>query len=119
MTEEDVNTEENEILDRIPDITFVKEDKVFLVIDEQHNLELTFVKDPIQTTIHKLPPKSFVKRAIFICKKCIKNFQLKAIYICQSYLSPVRKSRKRQSTGREISQQEDDETGMYDSFILE
>ena len=29
MREEDVNTEEYENLDRIPDITFVKEDNVF------------------------------------------------------------------------------------------
>ena len=35
VTEEDVNTEEYDILDRIPDITFVKEDNVFLVIHEQ------------------------------------------------------------------------------------
>ena len=32
VTEEDVNTEEYEILDRILAITFVKEDNVFLVI---------------------------------------------------------------------------------------
>ena len=35
MTEEDVNTEEYENLDHILDITFVKEDNVFLVIHEQ------------------------------------------------------------------------------------
>ena len=45
VTEEDVNTEEYDILDRIPDITFVKEDNVFLVIHEQQDVELTFVKD--------------------------------------------------------------------------
>ena len=123
VTEEDVNTEENEILDCIPDITFVKEDNVFLVIHEQHNVELTFVKDPVQTTINKLPPKSSVKRAIFVCKKCTKNFQLKAVYlkhvdICQGYLPPVRKNRKRQSTGRETYQQKDDDTGMYSYFYF-
>ena len=32
VTEEDVNTEEYEILDRILAITFVKKDNVFLVI---------------------------------------------------------------------------------------
>ena len=32
VTEEDVNTEEYEILDRILAITFAKEDSVFLVI---------------------------------------------------------------------------------------
>ena len=68
VTEKDVNTEENEILDRMPDITFVKEDKVFLVIDEQRNLELTYVKDPIQTTIHKLPPKSLSKEQYLYAK---------------------------------------------------
>ena len=47
MTEEDVNTEEYEKLYRIPGITFVKEDNVFLVIDQQHNVELRFVKDPV------------------------------------------------------------------------
>ena len=81
MTEEDVNTEEYEKLYRIPGITFVKEDNVFLVIDQQHNVELRFVKDPVQNTIHKLPPKSAVERAVFICKKCTKNFQLKAIHL--------------------------------------
>ena len=35
MTEEDVNSEEYENLDHILDITFVKEDNVFLVIHEQ------------------------------------------------------------------------------------
>ena len=75
VAEEDVNTEEYKILDRIPDITFVKEDNVLLVIHEQHDVELRFVKDPVQTTIHKLPPKSSVERAIFVCKKCSKNFQ--------------------------------------------
>ena len=79
VTEEDVNTEEYDILDRMPDITFVKEDNVFLAIHEQQDVELTIVKDPVQTTIHKLPPKSSVARAVFICKKCAKNFQLKAI----------------------------------------
>ena len=119
VIEEDVNTEEYDILDRIPDITFVKEDNVFLVIHEQRDVELTFVKDPVQTTIHKLPPKSSVERAVFICKKCTKNFQLKAIYIkhtdiCQGYLPPVRKNRKRQSTGETYQQeQEDDDRGMY------
>ena len=59
-------------------------------------MELRFVKDMIQTTIHKLPPKSSVERAGFICKKCTKNFPLKAIYlkhvdICLGHLSPVRK----------------------------
>ena len=66
VTEKDVNNEEYENLDRIPDITFVKEDNVFLVIHEQHNVELRFVKDPVQTTIRKLSPKSFVERAVFI-----------------------------------------------------
>ena len=47
VTEKDVNNEEYENLDRIPDITFVKEDNVFLVIQEQHNVELSFVKDPV------------------------------------------------------------------------
>ena len=75
MTEEDVNPEEYENLDCIPDITFVKEDNVLLVIHEQHDVELRFVKDPVQTTIHKLPPKSSVERAVFVCKKCSKNFQ--------------------------------------------
>ena len=117
VTEEDVNTEEYEKLDRIPDITFVKEDDVFLVIHEQHREELRFVKDSVQTTIHKLPPKSSVEKAVFICKKCTKNVQLKEIYlkhvdICQGYLPPVRKNRKRQSTG-ETYQHEDDDTGMY------
>ena len=121
VTEKDVNTEENEILDCIPDITFVKEYNVFLVTHKQNNVELTFVKDPVQTAMHKLPPKSFVKRAIFICKKCTRNFQLKAIYlkhvdICQGYLLPVRKNRKKQSTGIKSYQQEDDDTGMYIFF---
>ena len=91
-------------------MTFVKEDNVFLVTHAQHNLELSFVKDSVQTTIHKLelPPKPFVERSVFICKKCTKNFQLKGIYlkhvdVCQSYLPPVRKSRKRQSTGETLS----------------
>ena len=75
MTEEDVNPEKYENLDCIPGINFVKEDNVFLVIHEQHNVELRFVKDPVQTTIHKLPPNSSVERAVFICKKCTKNFQ--------------------------------------------
>ena len=75
MTEEDVNPEEYENLDCKPDITFVKEDNVLLVIHEQHDVELRFVKDPVQTTIHKLPPKSSVERAVFVCKKCSKNFQ--------------------------------------------
>ena len=66
VTEEDVNNQKYENLDRIPDITFVKEDNVFLVIHEQHNVELRFVKDPVQTTIRKLSPKSFVERAVFI-----------------------------------------------------
>ena len=35
MTEKDVNSEEYENLDHILDITFVKEDNVFLVIHEQ------------------------------------------------------------------------------------
>ena len=104
VAEEDVNTEEYKILDRIPDITFVKEDNVLLVIHEQHDVELRFVKDPVQTTIHKPPPKSSAKRAVFIYKKWKKTFQLKAIYlkhvdIYQGYLPPVRKNRKRQSTG--------------------
>ena len=122
MTEEDVNTGEYENLDRITDITFVKDDNVFLVIHEQHNMELRFVKDPAQTTIHKLPPKSSVERAVFICKKCTKNFQLKAICplkqvdVCEGYLPPVRKIEKTQSTG-ETYQQEDDGMGMY-GFIL-
>ena len=60
VTEEDVNTEEYEKLDRIPDITFVKEDDVCLVIHEQHGVELRFVKDPVLTKIHKFPPKSSV-----------------------------------------------------------
>ena len=34
VTEEDINTEEYVILDRITDITFVKEDNFFLVIYE-------------------------------------------------------------------------------------
>ena len=90
VTGEYVNTEENKNLDRKPDITFVKEDIVFLVIHEQHDVKLTFVKNTVQTTIRKLPPKSSVDRAIFICKKSTKNFQLKAIYlkhvdICQGY----------------------------------
>ena len=75
MTEEDVNTEECENLGRIPDITFVKEDDVFLVIHEEHDVELRFVEDPVQTTIYKLPPKSSVEKAVFICKKCTNNFQ--------------------------------------------
>ena len=75
MTEEDVNPEEYENLDCIPGITFVKEDNVFLVIHEQQDVELRFVKDPVQTTIHKLPPKSSAERAVFFCKKCTKNFQ--------------------------------------------
>ena len=96
VAEENVNTEEYKILDRIPDITFVKEDNVLLVIHEQHDVELRFVKDPVQTTIHKLPSKSSIERAVFICKKCTKNFQLKAMYlkhvdVCQGYLPPVRK----------------------------
>ena len=57
VTEEDVNTEEYKNVDRIPDITFAKEDNIFLVIHEQHHLELRYVKEPVQTTIHKLPPK--------------------------------------------------------------
>ena len=81
VTEEDVNTEENEVLDCIPDKTFVKEDNDFLVILEQHDVELTFAKDVVQTTIHKLSPKPSVKRAIFVCEKCTKNFQLKAVYL--------------------------------------
>ena len=80
-TDEDVNTEEYEIFDRIPDITFVKEDNVFLIIHEKQDVELTFLKDPAQTATHKLPPKSYVERAVFICKKYTKNFQLKAIYL--------------------------------------
>ena len=117
MTEEDVNTEECENLGRIPDITFVKEDDVFLVIHEQHGMEQRFVKDPVLIKIHKFPPKSSVEKAVFICKKCTKNFQLKEIYlkhvdICQGYLPPVRKNRKRQSTGKTY-QHEDDDTGMY------
>ena len=81
LTEKDVNTEEYKILDRIPDTTFVEEDYVFLAIHEQHDVELTFAKDPVQTTIHKLPPKSSVERVVFICKKMSKKFQLKAIYL--------------------------------------
>ena len=66
------------------------------------------MKDLVQTTIHKLPPKSSVERVVFICKKRTKNFQLKAIYlkhfhVCQGYLPPVRKSTKRQSTGETLS----------------
>ena len=38
MTEKDVYTEEYENVDRIPDITFVKEDNVFLVIHEQQDV---------------------------------------------------------------------------------
>ena len=54
------------------------------------------MKDPVQTTIHKLPSKSSIERAVFICKKCTKNFQLKAMYlkhvdVCHGYLPPVRK----------------------------
>ena len=84
-------------------------------------MKLRFVKDMIQTTIHKLPSKSSVERAGFICKKCTKNFQLKAIYlrhvdICLGYLPPVRKNTKKQSTG-ETYQQEDDDSGMY-GFVL-
>ena len=41
-TEGDVNTEEYEILDHIPEITFVKEGNVFLVIHEKHDVDLTF-----------------------------------------------------------------------------
>ena len=108
MTEEDVNTEEFENLDRIAEVTFIKEDNVFWVIHEQHTVELSFVKDLVQTTIHKLPPKSSVERVVFICKKRTKNLQLKAIYlkhvhVCQGYLPPVRKSTKRQSTGETLS----------------
>ena len=125
VTEEDVNTEEYDILDRIPDITFVKEDNVFLVIHEQRDVELTFVKDPVQTTIHKLPPKSSVERAVFICKKCTKNFQLKAIYIkhtdiCQGYLPPVRKKTEKGSQQeRRINRNRKMTTEVcIDSFIL-
>ena len=88
-------------------------------MNKTSDVGLTFVKDPVQTTIHKLPPKLSVKKAIFVCKKCTKNFQLKAVYlkhvdICQGcYLPPVRKNRKRQSTERETYQQKDDDTGMY------
>ena len=90
VTGEYVNTEENKNLDRISDTTFVKEDIVFLVIHEQHDVKLTFEKDKVQTTIRKLSSKSSVDRAIFICKKSTKNFQSKAIYlkhvdICQGY----------------------------------
>ena len=81
VTEKDVNTEEYKILGRIPDTTFVEEGNVFLAIHEQHDVELTFAKDPVQTTIHKLPPKSSVERVVFICKKMSKKFQLKAIYL--------------------------------------
>ena len=81
VTEKDVNTEEYKILGRIPDTTFVEEGNVFLAIHEQHDVELTFAKDPVQTTIHKLPPKWSVERVVFICKKMSKKFQLKAIYL--------------------------------------
>ena len=78
LTEKDVNTEEYKILDRIPDTTFVEEDYVFLAIHEQHDVELTFAKDPVQTTIHKLPPKSSVERVVFICKKMYKKLSVKS-----------------------------------------
>ena len=78
VTEEYVITEEYEILDRQADITFVKEINVFLVIQEQHDMELTFVKDLVQTMIHKLPPNSSIERAVFLCKKCTKKFQLES-----------------------------------------
>ena len=78
LTEKDVNTEEHKILDRIPDTTFVEEDYVFLAIHEQHDVELTFAKDPVQTTIHKLPPKSSVERVVFICKKMYKKLSVKS-----------------------------------------
>ena len=45
---------------------------------EQHDVGLRFVKDPVQTRIHKLPPKSSVERAVFICKKGTKNFSVKS-----------------------------------------
>ena len=77
MTEEDMNTGEYENLHLIPDITFVKEDNVFLVIHEQQDVELRFVKDPVETTIHKFPPKSSVERALFICKKMYKKISVK------------------------------------------
>ena len=73
VTEKDVNTEEYKILNRIPDTTFVEEDNVFLAIHEQHDVELTFAKDPVQTAIHKLPPKSSVERVVFMCKKMYKK----------------------------------------------
>ena len=80
MTEEDVNTEEYENLDRIPNITSVKEDSVFLVIHEQHDVELRFVRHPVQTTIHKLPPKLSAERSAFIWK----IFQI-SIFLDYSY----------------------------------
>ena len=78
VTEKDVNTEEYKILNRIPDTTSVEEDNVFLAIHEQHDVELTFAKDPVQTAIHKLPPKSSVERVVFMCKKMYKKLSVKS-----------------------------------------
>ena len=46
-------------------------------------------------------------------KLSVKAIYLKHVDICQGYLPPVRKNRKRQSTEEETYQQRDDDTGMY------
>ena len=72
----------------------------------------------VQAAIHKISTKSSVEWAVFICRKCTKNFQLKAIYlkyvdICQGLLPHIRKNGKRQSTRGETYQLEKDDTGMH------
>ena len=89
---------------------------------EQHNVELTFVKDPVQITISSV--KIICQKSNIYIQKMYKklslesNIYLKYVDICQGYLPPIKKNRKRQSIGRETYQQEDDDKSMY-TIILE